>query len=626
MPDVETLEIDAFLRQHPPFNALDDAALATITGALTIRYARRGTEILAAGVKNEHLFIVRSGAVELLEGGANLALMVSAGGCFAFPSLLRDGITRHGVKAIEDTLLYCVPADVFHQLCDSHRDFRIYFSSEEAARLRAAIAQRAEASGSLGPLQSAGTLLSNIIAKRPLVTGASDMTSGDAAALMAQEDVSTLLILDGDALCGIVTDKDFRRRLIAKGLPYDTLVSEIMSPNPVTIAEALAGFEALLLMTRHNFSHLPVTNVSGDLVGLVSARDLLKRMSMHAAHLAQDVAKATAPEAVCEAVKPLGRSLVALVEADLTAHVIGEFVSSVAEAAHRRLAELGEEQFGPPPVPYDFVVFGSLARRDQSGISDQDNGFIIDDAYIEAEHGAYFESLAKFISDGLNAAGYVYCPGDIMATNPALRQSLSGWRKKFSGWINSPDPKSVMHTTIFYDMRCVYGAGKLTNDLRKSVIVQAQDNKLFLAHLAKDALSATPPLGFFRQLVVEKDKSGEESLNMKQRGIMPIVDIARLKALANNLSQVNTRSRLEALEAADALNEGDARDLLDAQEFIAMTRLRHQARQVSQGEKVDNLVHIADLSRFERDHLKDAFVIVRRQQSAIALSYTGGVL
>ncbi|MEM9879611.1 MAG: putative nucleotidyltransferase substrate binding domain-containing protein, partial [Pseudomonadota bacterium] len=258
--------------------------------------------------------------------------------------------------------------------------------------------------------------------------------------------------------------------------------------------------------------------------------------------------------------------------------------------------------------------------------SDQDNGFIFDDSYDEAEHGAYFQELARFIVDHLNAAGYVYCPGNVMASNPDLRKTVSGWRAQFSKWIASPDPKSVMHTTIFYDMRPVHGSGQFCKDLRRSVIAEAQQNSMFLAHLAKDALSASPPLGFFRQLVVEKDKSGDETLNMKQRGIMPIVDIARLKALANNLTAVNTRARLQSLEAADALNEGDARDLLDAQEFIAMTRLRHQARQVAHHETVDNLVHIRDLSRFERDHLKDAFVIVRRQQSAIALSYTGGML
>lgn len=626
MPDVEQLEIDAFLRQHPPFDALPDDAVHALARVLTIRYARRGAMVLEAGVHNEHLFIVRSGAVELLEGGTDLALMISSGGCFAFPSLLRGGMTRHGVKALEDTLLYCVPQDLFHQLCRQHAAFRIYFSSEEADRLRAAIARTGEGQAALGSLQAAATPLSKIVSGRPLVTAPSDITCGMAASVMAAEDVSTLLIKDGPDLKGILTDKDLRKRLIALGKPYDTPIRDIMTPDPVTVPKASAGFEALLLMMRHSFSHLPVTDAAGEVVGLVSARDLLKRMSLHALHLAQDVAKASTPEGVCAAIKPLQQSLVALVDADLTAHVIGEFVSSVGEAAHRRLAQLGEEALGPPPLSYDFVVFGSLARKDQSGVSDQDNGFVFDDAYNAAEHGDYFRRLSTFVCDHLNAAGYVYCPGGIMATNDEWRKPLAAWRDTFSAWISSPDPKSVMHTSIFYDMRPVHGSGRHVRALRDAMVASARGNSVFQAHLAKDALSVTPPLGFFRQLVVEKDKGGEEALNIKKRGVMPINDIVRLKALANNVTAVSTRERLLALKEMKVLNDGDVRDLLDAHEFIAMTRLRHQARQVSLGEPVDNLVHIGDLSRFEKDHLKDAFAIVRRQQAAISLSYLGGML
>ncbi|MEM7569493.1 MAG: putative nucleotidyltransferase substrate binding domain-containing protein [Pseudomonadota bacterium] len=626
LKEIEQLEIADFLKAHPPFDALQDTAISALVAALSIRYARRGSTVIEAGVLNEHLYIVRSGAVELMEGGNDLAIMLSEGSCFAFPSLLRDGMTRHAVTALEDSLLYCLPAAQFHALCQDHDDVRIYFSSAEASRLRAAIARRSESAGDIGALQSGATPLKSLLGQRPLVTAPADITCGIAAGVMAAEDVSTLLVTDETGLRGILTDKDLRRRMLARQLPYDTPIADIMTPDPVTIERSAAGFDALLMMMQNNFSHLPVTDASGTLVGIVSARDLLKRMSLHALHLAQDVAKASTPEAVAAAIEPLSQSLIALVDADLTAHVIGQFVSSVGEAAHRRLAELGEEKLGPPPVPYDFVVFGSLARRDQSGVSDQDNGFVLDDSYDAAQHGAYFKALADFVCSHLNAAGYVYCPGDIMATNDKWRKSLSAWKQTFATWIASPDPKSVMHTSIFYDMRPVKGSGKLVRALREEVISKAQANSVFLAHLAKDAISATPPLGFFRQLVVEKDKSGEESLNIKKRGIMPVTDIARLQALANNISAVSTRTRLEALIEGSALNKDDLRDLIDAHEFIAMTRLRHQAAQASQGETIDNLLHIESLSRFDRDHLKDAFGIVRRAQSALSNAYMGGML
>ncbi|MEM6833061.1 MAG: putative nucleotidyltransferase substrate binding domain-containing protein [Pseudomonadota bacterium] len=626
MKEIEELEIADFLSGYPPFDALPPTALSDFIAAISVRYARRGTEILSAGSHNDTLFVVRSGAVELFVGGTDLAHRFSAGNCFAYPSLLRGGKTRHSVKALEDTLLYCVPAALFHDFFAKYEAFRLYFSTEEAERLRVAISARSSEDISVGALQSAGTPLANIIGTRPLVTAAPSLSCGQAAAMMAEEDVSTLLIKDGAALLGILTDKDLRRRLLACNLPYDTPVAAVMTPNPITVPDSAAGFDALLLMMRHNFSHLPVTGADGALRGIVSARDLLKRMSLHALHLAQDVAKAATPEEVVAAVQPLGQSMAALVEADLTAHVISQFVSSVAEAAHRRLAELGEEALGPPPIDYDFVVFGSLARRDQSGVSDQDNGFILDDSYDPAVHGDYFKALARYVSDHLNAAGYVYCNGNIMATNDSWRQTLSDWMDTFDGWISSPEPKAVMHTSIFFDMRAVKGSGALIAQLRDRVSAAAKGNTVFLAHLAGNALSSKPPLGFFRQLVVEKDETGDETLNLKRRGIMPITDIARLQALAHGITEVGTRARLSALLAAGLLNDEDLRDLMDAQEFIAMTRLRHQAEQAKTGVPIDNLVHIERLSRFERDHLKDAFGIIRRAQSAISMSYMGAML
>jgi CBS domain-containing protein len=120
-------------------------------------------------------------------------------------------------------------------------------------------------------------------------------------------------------------------------------------------------------------------------------------------------------------------------------------------------------QLGAPPIPYLWAACGSQGRREQTGISDQDNCLILSDDYREAEHGAYFAALAKFVSDGLNAAGYFYCPGDMMATNPRWRQPVATWRSYFAKWINIPDIKSFDYNAQIINLDISMSCSKSIN-------------------------------------------------------------------------------------------------------------------------------------------------------------------
>ena len=104
---------------------------------------------------------------------------------------------------------------------------------------------------------------------------------------------------------------------------------------------------------------------------------------------------------------------------------------------------------------------------------------------------------------------------------------------------------------------------------------------------------------------------------MKHNGVVPVVDLGRVYALQGELAEVNTRARLEAAEAAGVLSPSGARDLLDAYDLIAQTRLEHQAAQIRSGGAPDNYLAPSDLSDFERSHLRDAFVVVKTMQSAV---------
>ena len=100
-------------------------------------------------------------------------------------------------------------------------------------------------------------------------------------------------------------------------------------------------------------------------------------------------------------------------------------------------------------------------------------------------------------------------------------------------------------------------------------------------------------------------------------GVVPVVDLGRVYALIGRLTAVNTRARLEAADEAGVISAVGARDLIEAYDLIAETRLENQARRVKQGAQPDNFMAPSDLSEFERSHLRDAFVVVRTMQSAL---------
>jgi CBS domain-containing protein len=396
-----------------------------------------------------------------------------------------------------------------------------------------------------------------------------------------------------------------------------------MTPEPFTISQDDYAFYALMLMSRHNIRHLPVKS-KDQIVGVISATDLIQRQSASPVYLVADVYRQSSVAQLADVSNLIPQVLVNLVDADATAHSIAYMISSIGDAITVRLLQLAQEQLGPAPVSWCWLSFGSLARMDQTARSDQDNGLLLSDDYDAKLHGEYFEKLARFVNDGLNACGYEYCPGDIMASNSKWRQPLSGWKKYFSNWINRPEPKALMHASIFFDMRRIHGDRDLLLNLHSYVLQQSKANRIFLAHLTGNAMHLEPPLGFFRRFVLVHDGEHNNTLDLKHNGVVPIIDLARIYALAGSIDAINTRSRLEAAAGCGEVSSQGAQDLRDALELISMTRLRHQARLISAGKRANNFIPPDELSNFERNHLKEAFEIVRTMQAALGQRYQAG--
>jgi CBS domain-containing protein len=619
--DVELIEIRDFLASHPPFDLLPAQALDRLPRRLTVQYFRRGTAFppeVAEGLEPS-LYILRRGAVELRDGAGELLGKLAEGDICPLRCRLDAQVPVYSGVTVEDTLAYQLPCTELDALRQSHQAFAQHFDHSVTQRLRQAIDALKE-----GPASGVGLMKVKVgdLVVRNLIATAPGSSIREAARIMTEHRVSSLVVMDGDRLAGMITDRDLRSRCIVPGLSPDEPVSRIMTVNLHTTDVSNRAFQALIAMTRLNVHHLPVME-DGRVVGVVSTSDFVRVQSSNSVYLVGDIHKARSLDVLVQISTKVSELQVQLVQGGATADQVGQAVSAITDAITLRLLDLAEAQLGPAPVPYAWMAGGSQARREQSSHSDQDNALLVAD-HMKPEDDAWFAALATYVNDGLNACGYIYCPGEVMASNPKWRQPLRLWRKYFTTWIERPDPMALMLSSVFFDLRPVRDPEGLFEELHEHVLTHSRANRIFIAYMAANALARRPPLGFFRNFVLIHGGDHDHTLDLKHRGTVPVVDLARVHALAAGVTPINTLERIQACVGAGALSAEGAANLTDALEFIGALRMRHQAQQLRRGEPADNFLAPDDLSPLERGHLRDAFVLINGMQESLGQRYQAG--
>ncbi|EEX33389.1 MULTISPECIES: DUF294 nucleotidyltransferase-like domain-containing protein [Vibrio] len=621
--EAELLEIKNFLSQHPPFDELEDEVLNFVTKHVEISYFREDTPVIHFGDEIHDLYMVRSGVVEVYRRKGELYNRLDEGALFGQMGLLTNNKVRFPAKATKDTLVYCIPEAVFQELYDNHETFADFVEVEDTARLRQAVSSTNEQND----------LTTSKV--RTLLTGDAPFlekteTIQNAAIKMAEENVSSLLIIDPDILedneednsplVGIITDRDLCTRVLAEGLDANDEVSSVMTTEVISLDHNAYVYEAMLTMLRYNVHHLPVLKDKKP-IGIIEATDIVRYESQNSLLLVSSIFQQQSIEELASLSEQVKDSFVRLVNEDANSHMVGSAMSVIGKSFKQRIIELAEEELGEPPIPYCFLALGSMGRDEQILVTDQDNAIILDNSYVKEEHDDYFSALAKKICDGLNECGYTYCTGDIMATNPEWRMTRSEWEECFADWIDDPNPKALLNASIFFDLVGVYGRLKWAEQLNGFIVRRSRKNNRFLACLARNAMNRTPPLGFFKDFVMEKDGQHKNSINLKRRGTAPLADLIRVHALAVGSRSTNSFERLDDIHEAGILPKGKARDLRDALEFISMVRIRHQALDVENQIEPDNNIEPENLSDFERRNLKDAFQILSNAQNFLKFRY-----
>lgn len=600
-------DISRFLSGVVPFDALPNQIVERLGGQLRIRYFRDGDKIGDFDPPGKSsLFIVRKGAVAVCDNNGETLEHRGEGELFGHRIAYDPPVERYSVRALEDSLIWELPRSQVERLLEQHDSVARFLAERPAARL-AADAESA-APDSLAKLSL-----------RKAITTSPDRTIGDCARVMAEHRISCLPVLEDERLVGMLTDRDLRNRVLAKDLPTGTAVRDVMTPRPATVTESAAPSDAVVEMMRLGIHHLPVVDAENRLIAVVSSGDLMKTHTPDPLRLVRDIGRADDADAVARLARQGPGMLAGLARAGTGVTEIGRMAGRITDACTGRLLELAEQRLGASPVPWTWLAFGSQARLEQGLTGDQDNGLLLADEPDE-ETEDYFRRLAEFVCAGLDACGYVFCPGGVMAQG-VWRMSRRAWRKRFDRWMREPDPKSVMHCSIFFDMRAVRGDPEMAESLHREVLEQARDSEIFRRFLAAESMSHRPPLGLFRQFVQERGGERSKGLNLKKRGVIPIVDLARVHALEGALEAVHSEERIRSAGEAGIITAGDADDLIHALRFIGGVRLRHQARQLAEGVQPDNLVDPDELSSLHRRYLRSAFSIVTSAQRALAQHY-----
>jgi CBS domain-containing protein len=592
-------DVAAFLKQFPPFDHLSDDELERVGQAAGTRTFGAGEDALVEDGEPVHvLFVIRSGSMELIHQEEVIDVL-EPGECFGHPSLLTGLAPAFTVRAHEDTLCYVLPREVA---------LEVLGRPEGASYVALTLRERLTRTGhTVHALPEVRTLKIGSLVSSPPVFCPPEASIREAAEAMRDFNVSAILVRAGEGL-GILTDADLREKVVAGGVPVDAPVTKIMSSPVLTTPAYRLAVEASIQMMNAGVHHLPVLDELQNVVGVVSAADLMNLETLSPFGIRRALARAGGEDALVEVASQLPRTFVALLDAGLDPASVGRVLSLQSDTATERLIDFATERHGPAPVAWAWLALGSTARRELTLASDQDNALAYAGESRDPNADAYFERVATDVNAGLARCGLGADAADVLARNAEWRMSEGEWIRIFEECFEQPDRSHLVRAAVSFDFRHVAGGLEVVPPLVER-IRSTPKHPDFIARLARTATDFKPPLRFRGRL--------PEKIDIKRGGSLPIVNLARFHALANSITISPTRDRLVAAQETGALEAETATALRESFDLVSKIRFEHQAAQIQAGRTPDNDVSLDELPPLARLDLREALRAVAAAQKQL---------
>ena len=622
------------IAQTPPFSFLPQQKIEELRHHFVEEKGKKNEVKFVRGkTKVSSLWVVVDGSAELYyekNGKKTLRRMLSEGDCFGGISmLLNSSLAVRTMRVSEDTTFYTLPAKVFLELCDEVEDFKEFFTNTFGKKMldrsyAEMISRQVEPAEKTSPFfqQRISSIHSPLLLSCPAT-----MAIRDAAGKMTEENSGYLLVQnEKGGYQGLITDEDLRKRVVATGFNKDAAVADIMSAPLITLPEDAQLFEAYLLMVQKDISHLPVANDDGEISGILTYRRIITEQSRSSYFLIQEINHASSADQLINIHSRLPGLLFEPIKNGAQPEALTSLITTVADAVLEKIVGLAVDKAGPPPCRFAFIIMGSEGRNEQTLKTDQDNALIYEDLEDEDQRelaGRYFLDLAADICGWLDQAGFAFCKGNNMAQNPEWCQPLVQWKKYFSGWINAAGPEDLLKSSVFFDFRWGWGSRSLAAELNDFLFDSLGSWSGFFRYMVENALHFKPPLGFFRNIVVESKGEHKDTFDIK-RAVMPIIDFARIYALKHGIRETNTLQRLERIHERRQLTDSEYDDIVQSYRYLMNLRFIRQITAITEEDgKADNFINPKHLTRIDQTMLKEIFKRIEGIQQKMSIEITG---
>ncbi|MDP1620969.1 MAG: DUF294 nucleotidyltransferase-like domain-containing protein [Bacteroidales bacterium] len=454
-----------------------------------------------------------------------------------------------------------------------------------------------------------------------------DISAAGIIKIMKNNHTDVVLVSNRDgAKVGIVTAGDIVERILLSGSDPKRPVYEIMSAPLVFVNTSDTLSKAITTMQTVGISHLVARHATGSIAGMIHKRDISHSMFNSFSFIENEIDSAQSVGELSILYQRFLSYLSLMIGQTVNPVIIGKSIASISGRITGKLIAMAMAEIGEPPVEFAFIAMGSEGRMEQTLVTDQDNAIVYQDVPdIEADQvQAWFNNLGEIVCDQLNAVGFRYCKGRIMAKNPLWCKPLQTWKNYFSQWISTPEPKNLMDVSIFFDLRPVFGSAHIINELRSHIDIVSDGRSSFFYNLAESVLSFKPSMGITGAIHTEK-RDNKELFDLKN-AVTPYIMFARIYAIFHKIPAANTIGRIQALYALQVIPLATCRDVSFGYDFLMMLRYKHQVARLESSGEINNLIDLNELPEVEETVLKKTLSLVSDFQNRLNIDFKRSIL
>ncbi|MGC8774774.1 MAG: DUF294 nucleotidyltransferase-like domain-containing protein [Chlorobaculum sp.] len=633
--------VAADLGKYPPFDRLSLDKNRKIAASLAVEYHEEGETLFRKGDElGRFSYMVMKGAVRLfdsIDGEEVLVDLCDEGDLFGVRAIFGTSTYLLSAQVVEESLLLAIPVETIRELVQSEPSVAAYFTGAIARSVQHIEHSLSEAIDMRRSLMEpgGGSLLANetlvVDQVRNVITCAPGIPIREAAKVMSENNIGSIIVAaENRHPLGIITDTDLRKKVVAiAGQVNERPVSEIMTSPVYTITAGKTVADMMMLMVRTKLRHFCITEdgtADTPVIGIISEHDIVTSEGINPAVIMKAIMQSESVEQLSQEREKAEKLLKMYIAQDVAIHFISNIFTElndalIVKAIEFSVADMKREGIDLPDIEFCWLSLGSEGRKEQLLRTDLDNAILFRDPENEASRETVqrvFLELGKRVTAILVACGFKPCPAEIMASNPEWCQPLSGWMNYFRKWIGTPEPKALMNSTIFFDFRPVYGSTALALEMKREINTEIARGRGFLQFFAKNALQNPPPLGFFRNFLVEKSREHAHEFDIKARAMMPLSDAARVLACEFGVTDfLGTVERFRRIGQLLPSFQELAEEAAQGYEFLMRLRTEHGLAEKSSGRYIDP----EHLNKMQRQELRDLFTTIGKVQSMLNLRY-----